>query len=127
MDYISRIYNTYGGNISLQAPYQGKKAENIPDELYSILSVSNGILQTMFHPETGEKIEITWILYPFDLMSEQTAFFKAEYNIEGVVFADDGAGSPFIMKPDGKIICYNVIVVEETIVANTLFDFYKIL
>ena len=125
MDYINRIFDMYDGNISLQPSYKGSCSENVPDELYSILQVSNGILETMSSPKTGEKIPITWILFSYEKIIEETSFFKSEYGVEGIVFADDGAGNPYVLKSDGKIMCYNVIDNEETQIACSLCDFYK--
>lgn len=125
MDYISRISHSYKGNILLHPPYKGERAENIPEEIYSLLQVSNGITETMQHPKTGEQIAITWILYPYERIVEETDFYKNEYGIEGVIFTGDGAGSSIVLKPDGKVTCYDVLDDEETQIADSLADFYK--
>ncbi|MBM6725265.1 hypothetical protein [Pseudoflavonifractor phocaeensis] len=62
MDYIEQISNQYGGEILLHDPYTGEKHENISQEIYSILQISNGISETMRLPNTNEKIEIGWII-----------------------------------------------------------------
>lgn len=125
MDYISRIRDIYGGNIMLHDPYKGRNEENIPEKLYALLCISNGIGETMLHPKTGKEMKITWIVYPYEMIVEWTAFFAANYGIEGVVFADDGAGDPYIIKSDGTITCFNGIDNEESKIADTLFEFLK--
>lgn len=125
MDYVRKISALYRENILLHAPYQGDGMENIPGDLETILRVSNGIQETMPNPKTGEKMPITWILYPYDQILEESHFYKMEYGIEGVVFTSDGAGNPYLQKPDGKIVCFHVIDNEETEIADSLSDFYK--
>ena len=124
MDYIRKISDMYQGNILLYPPYKENRPENIPEELYEILQVSNGIEETMIEPKTGQEIPIAWIVYPYERMMEETDFYKNEYNIEGIVFADDGAGNPYVLKSDGEVAYYNVIDGEETKEANSLAEFY---
>ena len=111
MDLISMINNKYGGNIMLRPPYAGAHDGNIPETLHSMLCHANGIMETMTIPGT--------------MIVEWTAFHTSHYGIEGVVFADDGTGDPYILKPDGSVTCYHVIVSEEDVVANTLCDFFN--
>ena len=125
MDYISRIRDIYDGNIMLHDPYKGRNEGNIPEELYALLCISNGLGETMLHPKTGEEMMIAWIVYPYEMIVEQTAFFNANYGIKGVVFADDGAGDPYIIKPDGEITCFNGIDNEETRISDALSTFFK--
>ena len=124
MHYIDQIYDSYKGNISLYAPYTDKQNKNIPEELYSILSISNSILETMHLPATGETIEISWIVYSHEMMIEWTDFYATNYNIEGVVFSDDD-DNVYIIKPDNTITCYNTIENIETKIADSLFDFFQ--
>lgn len=124
MDYIRKISDMYQGNILLYPPYKEKRPENIPEELYDILQVSNGIKETMIEPKTGQEIPIAWIVYPYERMMEETDFYKNEYNIEGIVFTDDGAGNPYVLKSDGEVAYYNIIDAEETKEADSLAEFY---
>ena len=124
MDYIRKISDMFQGNISLNPPYKENRPENIPEELYDILQVSNGIEETMIEPKTGQEITIAWIVYPYERMMEETDFYKNEYNIEGTVFADDGAGNPYILKSDGGVAYYNVIDDKEAKEADSLAEFY---
>ena len=68
---------------------------------------------------------IMWILYSYDEMMIESSFYQENYGIEGFVFADNGAGEPYVLKPDGTITCYNAIDDEEIQVADSLSDFYK--
>ena len=125
MDYISKISNLYKGNILLHSPYEGNWGADIPQAIRSILQVSNGIEETMLNPKTGEQMPIMWILYSYDEMMIESSFYQENYGIEGFVFADNGAGEPYVLKPDGTITCYNAIDDEEIQVADSLSDFYK--
>lgn len=110
----------------LKAPYEDEKDKNIAEELYSILCISNGILETMCLSNRDENIVIGWILYSHEMMMEWTAFYTANYGIKGTVFSDDGAGSPFIMNLDGTITCFNAIDNESIKMAETLLDFFQL-
>jgi len=116
----------YNGNILFQPPFQKEISEDIPQEIRSILCISNGIQETMTSPQTNQPIVIGWIVYPYDMMISDTAFYRSEYKIEGVVFATDGAGNTFIVKPNGTIMCFNGIENEETKLANSLSDFFEV-
>lgn len=124
MDYINRISRQYNGQILLHAPYKGEKDKNIPEEIYSILCVSNGISEIMSSPDTDEKIEIGWIIYSREMILEWTAFYATNYDLKGIVFSDDGADCVYCMKPDGTITCFDSMDNEETQIADTLWDFF---
>ena len=59
MNIFNLINEKYKGNISLQEPLNC--VDNLPKELIAILGHSNGIMETMIHPKTGEMMEIGWI------------------------------------------------------------------
>lgn len=124
MDYIRKISKMYHGNILLQPPYQGEDFIDIPKEITSILHVSDGICEMMANPKTGEIMPIGWIVYPYEMIRSDTAFYRAEYKIDGIIFSDDGAGNPFILKPDGAVVCFNAIDGEEVKAANSLSAFW---
>ena len=126
MDYIRKISEMYHENISLYPPCQTKSVLDVPAEITSILHISDGICETMANPETGEVMPIGWIIYPYEMIQSDTAFYKAEYKIDGVVFSDDGAGNPFVLKPDGTVVCFNAIDDEEDKVSNSLSDFWEV-
>ncbi len=124
MDYIDWISHQYGKEIALHAPYKGERDTTIPEEIYSILYVSNGISETMGLPGAEEKIEIGWIVYPHERILEWTAFYAANYGIKGIVFSDDGADCVYYIKANGTIACFNSMVNEETEIADTLWSFF---
>lgn len=124
MNLIDLICQQYEGNILLKAPLNKEKEDFISEELYSILCISNGIEECMIHPQNGEKIAISWIIYSYEMIVEESAFYKDEYDIEGAVFSDDGAGNPYIMKTNGTITSYNAIDNEENIIAASLYEFF---
>ncbi len=125
MGYMEKISEQYNGNILLHAPYTGKKDEHIPEELYSILCMSNGISETMCLGNHKEPILIGWIVYPHDMILEQTTFYTENYGIKGTIFSDDGAGCPYIIKRDGAITSFNGIDDAEYKIADTLSDFFQ--
>ena len=125
MDYISRMRELYDGNILLHAPYRGSDEDNVPEALYTLLRFSNGIGETMRHPGTGEEMMIAWIVYPYEMIAEETRFFATNYGIKGVVFADDGTGDPYLIKPDGTITHFHCMDNEEIKITDTLFEYFK--
>ena len=124
MDYISKISELHHGNILLKSPYQGEDFIGIPKELASILCISNGIYEAMTDPKTSETIPIGWIIYPYETIQSDTSFYKSEYGFNGIAFSDDGAGNPFILKPDGSVVRFNAIDHTEEGVSDSLLDFY---
>lgn len=126
MDFIGEISRLYNGNVLLSEPYTGERAD-IPKELFDILRTADGIRETMSNPETGEPMPIAWILYPYDEIVKESEFYHNEYKIEGTVFADDGAGNPYILKPDGSVTLFDAVDGEESTAANSLEEFYQIL
>ena len=78
MDYISKISEMYHGNILLQPPYQGEDFIDIPEEITSILCVSDGICEMMANPKTGEIMPIGWIVYPYEMMVQSYILAKGE-------------------------------------------------
>ena len=126
MDFIQAIDNRYEGSILLNPPYEGERLEGIPEEIHAILCISNGIMETMLHPETGESLSIGWIIYPYEMIREESSFYREEYGVEGVVFTSDGAGDPYILKPDGRVMRLDPTCGEETGEAGSLREFYKV-
>ena len=85
-----------------------------------------GIQETMTTPLIDQREVIGWIIYPYDTIMSDTDFYKATYKIDGIVFASDGAGNPFVIKPNGSIVCFTGIDCEETEVANSLSNFFQL-
>ena len=120
---IELIRKSYDGNIEFQKPNESYDL-SVPDELKSVLAKSDGILETMLVPKTGKRITIGWIIYPYEMIQKETAFFKEEYGIDGIVFSDDGAGNPYYIH-DNKIFQFNPIDNESELIAGSLEEFYK--
>ena len=120
--FIELIKTFYDNNIELQEPHVSDMS--VPEVLKSILAKSDGILETMIVPNTGEKITIGWIIYSYEMIQKETAYYKEEYGIEGTVFSDDGAGNPYYILDD-KIYQFNPIDNESELVADSLEEFYK--
>ena len=120
---IDRIREFYDGNIELKDPNTSEELL-VPDILKSILTRADGILETMQHPKTGEKMTIGWIIYSYDMILKQSAFYKEEYGVDGTVFSDDGAGNPYYILND-KIYQFNPIDNENELKAGSLEEFYR--
>lgn len=120
---IELIRKSYDGNIEFQKPNESYDL-SVPDVLKSVLAKSDGILETMLVPKTGKRITIGWIIYPYEMIQKETAFFKEEYGIDGIVFSDDGAGNPYYIH-DNKIFQFNPIDNESELIAGSLEEFYK--
>ena len=119
---IELVKTFYDNNIELQEPHVSDMS--VPEVLKSILAKSDGILETMIVPNTGEKITIGWIIYSYEMIQKETAYYKEEYGIEGTVFSDDGAGNPYYILDD-KIYQFNPIDNESELIADSFEDFYK--
>lgn len=97
---------------------------DFPKTLIDILAISNGIMETMEHPQTGEKIDIGWILYSYEEICRATSFYNQEYGLSGVVFSSDGAGNPYYIS-EGEIYEFNPIDNESTLKADSLKAFFE--
>lgn len=126
MELLDRISALYGGNIQLFPPYRGRRPEGLPAELFDLLRRSDGVMETMVHPQASEVIPVSWIICPCLMITEETAFYRETYNAEGTVFSSDGAGNPFLLKSDGTVVRFDAIDGEEVFAARSLSDFYRI-
>lgn len=54
MDFVRAIDSMYEGNIAVNPPYKGEKPEDIPEEFFAVLQISDGIEETMIHPKNFE-------------------------------------------------------------------------
>ena len=122
MNIFNLINEKYKGNISLQEPLNC--GDNLPKELIAILGHSNGIMETMIHPKTGEMMEIGWIIYPYDEIKKWSSYYQNAYGLSGVVFSDDGAGNPFYLF-DGKVYEYDPIDNESELIADSLEELFR--
>ena len=110
------------GDIKLYSPLD-IACSDIPKPLSDLLHESNGIMETMENPKTKEKMDIGWIVYPYDRIIQDTQFFIDKYQIDGFVFSDNGCGDPIYMKGDGKIYLLGCIAGEVFFQADSLDDF----
>ena len=120
---IDLIREFYDGNIELKDPNTSGELL-VPDILKNILTQADGILETMEHPKSGEKMTIGWIIYSYDMIVKQSAFYKEEYGLDGTVFSDDGAGNPYYILND-KIYQFDPIDNESELKAGSLEEFYR--
>ena len=121
---LSWMAEKYDGHIENFAPAaQTDDFFALPDALRRILSQSDGVMETMRHPVTGETERVGWIVYPLSEMVRWTGFYREEYGIDGVVFSDDGAGNPYYLKPDGKIYLWDSG--QETAAADSMREFFE--
>lgn len=125
MHLMEQISDQYDGCVLLHPPYQGHCDPSLPTKLAELLQLSNGISEVATRPDTGETIPIDWIIYPYEMIQSWTAFYRNEYGVEGTVFSDDGAGSPYLLKGDGSITCFDGADQEEYPAAPSLEDFFR--
>lgn len=128
MDIIDLIKSKYGENCRLRSPLTKSQYQNakkiLPKELCDILKVSNGIEEIMTNPNTNKKIVINHIIYTFSEIKTYTDCYSYEDNIEGFVFADNGIGNVYVLKPDGSITLYEESYQSEIPEAESLWDFF---
>lgn len=126
MGLVDDIRVLYGGNVRVFPPCEGREDLGLPGEILGLLRVSDGLMETMVRPGTGEVIPVSWIVYPRAMMAEETGFYRETYGLEGIVFSDDGAGNPFLLKNDGAVVRFDAIDGEEVPVAGSLAEFFRI-
>lgn len=131
MDIINLIQQKYGDSCQLCSPLNKNQYKNakkiLPVELLEILVISNGINELMTHPNAnnGKPFVIDRILYSFDEIKSETNNYLNECGGEGVVFAGNGAGGFFILKPDGKIHIVEYFDEGEEFYAESLKDYFN--
>ncbi len=77
----------------------------MPDDLFEVLKISNGINEVMINPNTNKVEVIGRIIYSLAEMKTQTDCYLGEYGSEGVVFAGNGTGGfrvIFVMPEKGR-------------------------
>lgn len=129
MDIISLIQQKYGNNYQLSPPLNSSQYDEakaiLPEELLKIMKISNGIEETMINTNTGRIEVIGSIIYSYDDIKKWTTFYYAEYGYEGIVFAGDGVGGEFFIKPNGQIYYYEYMGEDGELFADSLSDFFK--
>ena len=119
---IELISKKYKSCIKLMDPVECIDI-NLPGSLKEILLSSNGVLETMPHPKTGETMDIGWIVYSYEEICRATAYYKKEYGLSGTVFSDDGAGNPYYIFQD-KVYEFDPIDNESVLKADSLELFF---
>lgn len=123
------IRELYGDSCKLCSPIDESQYIDaktfIPEELYEILKISNGINETMKLPNREDNIIIGWIIYPFDEIKSQTKRYREEYSGEGIVFVGNGADGFFILKPDGKVFIREYLDEDEELYADSLAEYFR--
>lgn len=119
---IEFLTRHYGEEVRLNEPAKSIP-KMIPQELAEILIESNGIKEVIKIPDKGLDVEVGWIIYPWEMIIEETEMYRSQYNIDGVVFSNDGAGNPYYMKSNGNIYKYECIYGEEILMASLLLHF----
>ena len=118
IDLLSRHYN---GNIVLNPALDKVNLEaakrRLPPKLCDILEKSNGIKEA--GTESG-----AWIVYPYDMIVEETEFYNDNYFLGGTIFAANGAGEPYYMDSEGYVYKFEVVDNVEVVVANSIEEFF---
>lgn len=129
MDIIKLIQKKYGNSCQLRSPLNKRQYDTakkiLPYELLEILKVSNGINEIMTNPYTRKIEVIDRIIYSLAEIKSQASYYSDEYGGEGVVFAGNGAGGFFILKPDGKIYIHEYFDLNEEYYAESLSDYFN--
>lgn len=129
LDIIDLILQKYGNACQLCSPLTKRQSDKarkfLPDELVEILKISNGINEVTENPDTGDIEVINEIIYSLAEIKDQTDCYLGEYGNEGFVFAGNGAGGFFILKPDGRIFAYEYCDLGEELYADCLWDYFN--
>ena len=119
IDLISQHYN---GNIILNPALAGddlKRArESFPEKLCQILEQSNGI-------RTNVEESVSWIIYPYEKIVEETEFYNSNYFLEGAIFSANGAGEAYYIDNDGYVYRFDVTDNADVVVANSIEEFFR--
>lgn len=118
-DLIAAYYN---GNIRKLPPLRGES--ELPDPLTDVLRIANGILENMLHPDTGNPVDMGWIIYPYAMILVESEAFYDKYHTKGYVFADDGVGNPYYLRDD-HVFYYDTVERQETMEAPSLAAFFR--
>jgi hypothetical protein len=129
MDIIEAVKKKYNGNIRLSPPLDDERYEQakkiLPAELAEILHISDGILETMPHPKTGEIMDIYYIVDTFENILSETKRYREDHGGDGIAFAGNGAGDSYVLKPDGRVFLREYIDDDEEFCADSLADFFE--
>lgn len=128
-DVISFIQQKFGDLCQLCPPLnegQYPLAEKmLPNMLFEVLKISNGVLQLMSLPnvDDGNPFPIGFIIDDFDGMCVGSKEFNELYGMDGLAFAGNGAGGFYIMNPDGKIYLYECVGEDGECYAENIMEY----
>lgn len=127
---IEQIKTLYGDACRLCPPLDAAQYDAarafLPAALFEMLKVCNGIEELMSLPnvDDGEPFSVYWILESLEGMQSFTQEFSELFSEEGTVFAGDGAGGFYVLKPDGAVYYYECPGEEGDCIAENLAAFY---
>ena len=131
-DLVDVIKTKYGSRCKLYPPISCdiiiEVAEiGLPGEIVDILAKSNGIdeLMTLPNANGGEPFVSGRIIYSFDEIKAETEIFREIFREEGTVFAGDGAGGYYVLKPDGRVYYYEYIGEAGECCAESLNEYFS--
>ncbi len=129
MELVNLIQQKYGESCQLRSPLTKKQCDKakkfLPDELFEVLKISNGIDEVMINPNTNKVEVIDRIIYSLAEMKTETNCYLGEYGSEEVVFAGNGAGGFFVLKPDGRVFLYEYYDLGEEFYADSLWEYFN--
>ncbi len=126
---IDMIQKTYGDLCQLCPPLDEEQyslAEKmLPAVLFEVLKISNGVLEMMSLPnvDDGKPFAVGFIIDNFEGMCLGSKEFNELFGMEGLVFAENGAGGYFIIQPDGKIFLYECVGEEGECYAENIMEY----
>ena len=128
---INLIQQKFGDSCQFCSPLEETQYDYakriLPIDLFEILTISNGIKELMTHPyaNNGTLFVIDSIIYSFDEILSETETFSELFSIEGIVFAGNGAGGFYIIKPDETIYLYEFVGEEGEYCAENLKEYFS--
>ncbi len=129
MKMVNLIQQKYGESCQMRSPLTKKQCDKahkfLPDDLFEVLKISNGINEVMINPNTNKVEVMGRIIYSLAEMKTQTDCYLGEYGSEGVVFAGNGAGGFFVLKPDGRVFLYKYYDLGEEFFADSLWEYFN--
>ncbi len=128
-DVISFIQQKFGDSCQLCPPLNEEQyplAEKmLPNTLFEVLKISNGVLQLMSLPnvDDGNPFPIGFIIDDFDGICLGSKEFNELYGMDGLAFAGNGAGGFYILNPDGKNYLYECVGEDGECYAENIMEY----
>lgn len=132
---LKLIQLTYENNIHLKDGATSQQIDflkkfidfKIPNELLELLSISNGIEETMYIPQINQTESISHIVYSIEMIISENKFYSKEYNLNNIlIFSDNGIGNPILINSNLKIYLFDCIDNQLEYISNDIVEyFYK--